>query len=146
MPTILKFLKLPQKATILKVKTIILSVKICSWGPWGRQIFVRVEVLILYLFTTVKDFGDFSCLYNSSTYQTLFMYCSYFAVAKNPRDYSSYAVHQLRYAGRCVQGAVHWLHGQSQSVRKCDGQRIQRTTATCIQILQASSCEFWQIR
>jgi hypothetical protein len=30
----------------------------------------------------------------------------YFAVAKNPRDYNSYAVQQLQLAGRCEQGAV----------------------------------------
>jgi hypothetical protein len=28
------------------------------------------------------------------------------AVAKNPQDYSSYAVHQLLIEGRCKQGAV----------------------------------------
>jgi hypothetical protein len=27
--------------------------------------------------------------------------CCYFTEAKNPQDYSSYAVHQLRLAGRC---------------------------------------------
>jgi hypothetical protein len=32
--------------------------------------------------------------------------CRYFAVAKNPRDYSSYAVQQLQSAGRCEQGAA----------------------------------------
>jgi hypothetical protein len=35
------------------------------------QIFARVDVLILYLFTTVKDFADFSSPYRSSTHKTL---------------------------------------------------------------------------
>jgi hypothetical protein len=71
---------------------------------------------------------------------------SYITVAKNPRDYSSYAVHQLCLAGRSEQGAVRKLHGQSLSVRKRDGERTQRTTVTLIQILRVSSCEFFQIR
>jgi hypothetical protein len=42
--------------------------------------------------------------------------CSYFTVAKNPRDFSSYALHQLCLAGCCEQGAVPYLYGQSLSV------------------------------
>jgi hypothetical protein len=72
--------------------------------------------------------------------------CSYFAVAKNLQDYSSSAVQQLPLAGRCKQEAVCYLHIQLLSLRKCDGQRKQRTSATFIQILRASSCAFWQIR
>jgi hypothetical protein len=37
-----------------------------------RQIFVRVADLILYLFTTVKEFADFSYPYLSSMHQTFF--------------------------------------------------------------------------
>jgi hypothetical protein len=49
-------------------KQIFLIVKIRSMT---RQIFVLFEVLILYLFTPVKDFADFSYPYCSSTHQTL---------------------------------------------------------------------------
>jgi hypothetical protein len=44
-----------------------------EFAAFRRQIFVRVAVLILYIFTTVKEFADFSYLYRSSTHQTLFV-------------------------------------------------------------------------
>jgi hypothetical protein len=56
------------KEGILYVKPIFLIVKIRSSAP---QIFVPAEVLILYLFTTAKDFADFSSPYGSSMHQTL---------------------------------------------------------------------------
>jgi hypothetical protein len=44
-----------------------------EFAAWRRQIFVRVAVLILFLFTTVKEFTDFSHPYRSSTQQILSM-------------------------------------------------------------------------
>jgi hypothetical protein len=44
-----------------------------EFAAWRRQIFVRVEVLILYLFTTVKDFADLSSPYRSSTHAADFV-------------------------------------------------------------------------
>jgi hypothetical protein len=80
------------KEGTLNVEPILLIVKIAAWQ---RQIFVCVEVLILCLFTTVKDFADFSFPYRSAMHELLPVY---FVVAKNPRDYSFCAAHQLLYA------------------------------------------------
>jgi hypothetical protein len=74
MPTLFKFLKsLLQKLRFLKkgnrnLKPIFLIVKIRSMTA---ENFFRVEVLILNLFATVRDFADFSSSYRSSTHQPL---------------------------------------------------------------------------
>jgi hypothetical protein len=59
------------------------SLDLPEFAAWW-QIFVRVAVLILYLFITVKEFADFSIRIAAARIK-LCPY-RYFAVAKNPRD------------------------------------------------------------
>jgi hypothetical protein len=80
------------------------SPDLLEFAAWRRHIFVRVAVMILYLFTTVNEFAVFFIRIAATRIKLCL--CRYFTVAKNPQDYSSKAVQQLQSAGRCEQGAV----------------------------------------
>jgi hypothetical protein len=106
-----------KKSFVKKLRPFIWGRSLCKRGSpdlpefaaWRRQIFVRVAGLILYL-QLLKILWIF--LFQIEAARIKLCQCSYFMVAKNPRDYICLGCP----AGRCEQRPMHKLRGQSMSV------------------------------